>query len=142
MFIKVELLYVADGECVYRTLQEEYRLRAGDAVFLNSGVLHSLEPVRRYTVTYANLFRKSFLSGGDGNYWDLTYLMPLLRRKDLGAVPFYDAERGSDTGEKTQETAVADGEKADRRETYILTRQGPCRGKRQLWKKITKLLYS
>lgn len=86
---ELELLYVAGGECIYRTVQNEYRLREGDAVFLNAGVLHALEPVRKHTVTYANLFRKNFLTGGDGNFWDLTYLMPVLQRKDLDAVPVY-----------------------------------------------------
>lgn len=86
---ELELLYLASGECIYRTVQGEYHLREGDAVFLNSGVLHALEPVCKNTVSYANLFKKAFLTGGTGNFWDFTYLLPVLQRKNLGAVPIY-----------------------------------------------------
>lgn len=93
---ELELIYIASGSCIYRTSRKEYHLQAGDAIYLNPGVLHALEPVENHTVSYANLFERTFLSGADGSYFDLHYIEPVLQQKAVEAVPFYrDAK---DTG--------------------------------------------
>lgn len=86
---ELELLYIRRGKCIYRTSRSEYILREGDAVFLNSGVLHDLEPLQKHTISCTNLFKKEFLTGGDGNFWDLTYMVPVLQQKGIEAVPIY-----------------------------------------------------
>lgn len=86
---ELELIYIASGACIYRTSRKEYHLQAGDAIYLNPGVLHALEPTENHTVSYANLFERSFLAGTDGSYMDLHYMEPVLCQNAVEAVPYY-----------------------------------------------------
>lgn len=86
---ELELIYIASGECIYRTSRREYRLVAGDAIYLNPGVLHALAPIKENAVTYANLFKRTFLTGATGSYYDIHYVEPVLRQKAIEAIPFY-----------------------------------------------------
>lgn len=89
---ELELIYIAGGSCLYRTSRREYRLHAGDAIYLNPGVLHALEPLEENTVSYANLFDKTFLCGAAGSFFDLHYMDPVIRQKEVEAVPIWGAE--------------------------------------------------
>lgn len=86
---ELELIYIASGACIYRTNRKEYRLQAGDAIYLNPGVLHALKPIEKNTVSYANLFDRTFLTGTDGSYFDLHYVAPVFHQKAVEAVPIY-----------------------------------------------------
>ena len=74
---EMELLYLSNGLCRYQTLQMTYELKAGDAIYLNPGVLHQFEPLSPGTVSYANLFQPEFLTGRSGSYWDAAFVSPL-----------------------------------------------------------------
>lgn len=93
---ELELIYIASGACIYRTNRREYCLQAGDAVYLNPGILHALEPTEDNTVSYANLFDRTFLTGTDGSYFDLHYAVPVLRQQSMEAVPIYHEEEGTE----------------------------------------------
>lgn len=92
---EMELLYLASGSCIYRTGRGEYQLWAGDAIYLNPGVLHTLEPVESNTVSYANLFDTAFLTGTDWSYFDLHYAAPVYQQKSVEAIPIYREEEGT-----------------------------------------------
>lgn len=92
---ELELIYIASGSCMYRTARREYRLCAGDAIYLNPGILHALEPLEENTVSYANLFDRTFLTGTDGSYFDLHYAVPVIRQKKIEAVPIYHNAEGT-----------------------------------------------
>ncbi|MBR1820477.1 MAG: helix-turn-helix transcriptional regulator [Clostridia bacterium] len=83
---EIELLYLESGSCGYRTIETAYELSAGDAIYLKSGVLHSFQPLRAGTVSYANLFMPEFLTGGAGSFWDLSYVAPLLSPSSADAI--------------------------------------------------------
>lgn len=93
---ELELIYIASGACIYRTLRKEYRLQAGDAIYLNPGTLHALEPIQDNTVSYANLFDRTFLSGTDGSYFDLHYIAPVFHQKAVEAIPIYHNTEGTE----------------------------------------------
>lgn len=85
---ELELLYLASGMCRYKTIRKTYLLRAGDAIYLNPGVLHEFEPLEPGTISYANLFRREFLSGKEGSYWDIAFLSPVLNQPITEALYF------------------------------------------------------
>lgn len=99
---------VVSGKVFYRTSQHEYALSAGDAIFLNSGVLHSLTPgsadgearIQSHFVTSAFL--------GDGAV-DLRYVTPVRECKALDALPLYaaDAADAAMLGRLAQAAALA-----------------------------------
>ena len=85
---ELELLYLESGACSYKTLEAEYRLEAGDAIYLKPGALHSFEPLCRGTVSCANLFMPDFLAGNTGGYMDVTFVAPMLGPSGVEAVVF------------------------------------------------------
>lgn len=91
---ELELIYIASGACIYSTSRKEYHLHAGDAIYLNPGTLHALDPIKENTVSYANLFDRTFLTGADGSYFDLNYVAPVFRQTATEAVPIYHADKG------------------------------------------------
>lgn len=93
---ELELIYIASGACIYRTSRKEYQLQAGDAIYLNPGTLHALEPIEDNTTSYANLFDRTFLSGVDGSYFDLNYIAPVFLQKSVEAVPIYHNAEGTE----------------------------------------------
>lgn len=93
---ELELIYIASGACIYRTSRREYHLQAGDAIYLNPGILHALEPTEENTISYANLFERTFLTGTDGSYFDLNYVTPVLLQKSVEAVPIYHNAEGTE----------------------------------------------
>lgn len=86
---EMEILSITKGRAVYKTSRQEYILRQGDAIFLNTGVLHMLRPLEPNTVSCAHLFERTFLSGAAGNWLDIKYLTPVVAQRQVEAIPFY-----------------------------------------------------
>lgn len=102
---ELELLYLESGACRYRTIREDYYLKAGDAIYLNPGVLHAFEPLLPNTVSCANIFRREFLGGNAGSYWDTTFLTPVLHQREVEALLFYhDDPRAQEMLSRIRET--------------------------------------
>ncbi len=83
----MEIDFIESGEVDFRTPEQTIHLRRGDAIFINSGCLHSYQ----YTETdglmlYAHLFDTRFLSGEYNNAIDQKYIRPVLQCSGLQAV--------------------------------------------------------
>lgn len=93
---QLELIYLHSGSCVYQTGRAEYHLRAGDAIYLNPGVLHMLHPTAENTVSWANIFDRTFLSGASGDLIDWKYVSPVLQQTEVEAVPIWQGTPEND----------------------------------------------
>ena len=82
---------VTRGSLIYKTNQHEYVLNEGDAVFINSGVLHYLHllvPAPEARI-YTQFFDRSFLAGSAESIFDMKYVTPVIEQKQLDLIPFY-----------------------------------------------------
>ena len=82
---------VTKGSLIYKTNQHEYVLNEGDAVFINSGVLHYLQllvPAPEAGI-YTQFFDRSFLAGSAESVFDMKYIAPVIEQKQLDIIPFY-----------------------------------------------------
>lgn len=82
---------VIEGTLLYKTSHQEYVLKAGDSIFLNSGALHYLHllvPAEKARI-HSQFFDRNFLGGGPGSIFDTKYIAPVLEQKQLQAIPFY-----------------------------------------------------
>ena len=76
----MEIVIIVKGIIELRTPDLEIVLRAGDAAFINTGVLHAYQvPGTEHTVMYAHLFHMDFLSGADGSIFEEKYFLPVTR---------------------------------------------------------------
>lgn len=86
-----EFGYVMEGSIIYRTSQNEYVLEKGDAIFINTGVLHYLQllvpPEEAYIHT--QFLDRTFLAGYAGSVFDTSYIAPVAGNRQADAVPFY-----------------------------------------------------
>lgn len=85
---------VCTGSVVYQTNYHSFQLCAGDGIFINSGVLHSLQLVQaQENPTFqTQFFDRSFLAGSSGSIFDIRYLIPVQDQRLLDAVPLYFRE--------------------------------------------------
>ena len=75
-----EITYVEEGALVYRTPEQTVTVLKGEALFTNSGVLHTCtlaDPER--CVYYTHLFEMSFLSGMYNSVLEEKYFQPVSR---------------------------------------------------------------
>lgn len=79
------------GSIRYKTSRQEFLLEEGDAIFVNSGVLHALYPVGapEKIRLHSQFFDREFLAGMEGSIFDLQYIAPVAEQKSLDAVPIY-----------------------------------------------------
>lgn len=89
-----EFGYVLCGEIVYRTNEHEYTLHKGDGIFINSGILHSLHPVagEEEVKIQTQFWDKMFLAGHGGSAFDVRYIAPVMKQRQLDAVVFYEED--------------------------------------------------
>lgn len=86
-----EFGYVIEGTLLYKTSHQEYVLKAGDGIFLNSGALHYIHllvPAGNARI-HSQFFDRSFLGGGPDSIFDTKYIAPIVQQKQLQAIPFY-----------------------------------------------------
>lgn len=81
----------------YKTNHHEFILHEGDGIFINSGVLHYLHPLKPVEDVrlQSQFFDRSFLAGASGSILDIKYIAPVLEQRQLDAVPLYCSEAGS-----------------------------------------------
>lgn len=86
-----EFGYLAGGSILYKTNHNEFTLRVGDGIFINSGTLHylqALEPASEVRLT-SQFFDKYFLAGNSGSIYDIKYVEPVKECRALDAMPLY-----------------------------------------------------
>ncbi|MGN0184540.1 MAG: AraC family ligand binding domain-containing protein, partial [Aristaeellaceae bacterium] len=81
----LEIDYIAEGEMEFRTTDRSILARKGDAVFVNSNVMHDVRASGNMDgcITYAHIFDMHFLSGMYGSVYEQKYMLPILRSDDL-----------------------------------------------------------
>ena len=86
-----EFGYLDRGSILYKTNHNEFTLREGDGIFINSGTLHflqALEPASEVRLT-SQFFDKYFLAGNSGNIYDIKYVEPVKECRSLDAIPLH-----------------------------------------------------
>ena len=73
----LELDYVAEGQLLVHTSDSVLTLNKGDAVFINSGIIHCFQAKTDDTKIFAHIFDSSFLSGIPGSLIDQKFLIPV-----------------------------------------------------------------
>ncbi|MFQ7551753.1 MAG: cupin domain-containing protein [Blautia marasmi] len=92
-----EFGHILGGSMQYKTNHHEFILHEGDGIFINSGVLHYLHPLKPVEDVrlQSQFFDRSFLAGASGSILDIKYIAPVLEQRQLDAVPLYCSEAGS-----------------------------------------------
>lgn len=88
-----EFGFVNGGSVLYRTSRQEFVLHAGDGIFINSGVLHYLQPLEPYGEVrlYTQFIDGYFLTGEDEGLWE-RYIRPVMEDFRVEAVPLRKGE--------------------------------------------------
>lgn len=83
----VEVIFVLQGRMELKTNFREYVLSAGDAVFVNSNVLHYQKPCPgTKTITLNQVFDASLISGGHRSVYEQKYVEPLLSCREIDVM--------------------------------------------------------
>ncbi|GLX66432.1 AraC family transcriptional regulator [Paenibacillus glycanilyticus] len=79
---ELELLLVTEGSAVFRVDLQDYELRAGEAIFVNAGELHSGYVTNDQACSFtAVVFHSSLFSSGTIDYLFDRYISPVLERR-------------------------------------------------------------
>jgi AraC-type DNA-binding domain-containing proteins len=79
---ELELLVVTEGSAVFRVDMNDYELKTGEAIFVNSGELHSGHVAGGQPCSFtAVVFHASLFSSGSIDHLYERYMAPLLERK-------------------------------------------------------------
>lgn len=80
-----ELDYIEEGEIEFKTADKVYFLKKGDLVFINSGIMHSVNAKDKMSgcKLYAHLFDMHFLTGMYHSLFEQKYFLPVLQNKDF-----------------------------------------------------------
>lgn len=91
----LELSYVDEGEMEYFTANEHFTMKRGDAVFINSDVLHYIRAKDQMEGCrlHAYLFDMHFLSGMYNSIFEEKYLRPIVACRDLEMFPIHPDSR-------------------------------------------------
>jgi len=83
-----EFNYVLKGEVIVPAAETAILLKQGDAVFINSGIIHDVCAKDRaeHVRIYSHIFSPQFLSGMSGSVFEQKYISPVTSSRDL---PFY-----------------------------------------------------
>lgn len=74
----LEIDYVEEGEIEYKVPEGSVVLRRGEAVFINSDILHTVSAKSRGGRIYAHLFDKYLIGGMFGSVYEKKYISPVL----------------------------------------------------------------
>lgn len=74
-----EVAYVAEGELECRTPDQVIHLKKGEAVFINTGVLHMYQKATTPCVIYAHIFDSAFLTGTLSSDIYQKYIYPIAK---------------------------------------------------------------
>ena len=89
----VEVMYVVQGRMELRTNMNEYTLSAGDAVFINSNVLHFQKPYSGIKVITLNqVFDSSLISGRYKSIYAQKYVEPLISCREIDVMLFKQSD--------------------------------------------------
>ena len=82
-FFEIDL--VTEGEAEYRTTQEKLTLKAGDIIFFNSNILHTVtaEGNKGEYSLYAHLFNVHYIAGNYESLLAEKYVNPVIRNKSI-----------------------------------------------------------
>lgn len=82
-----EVDYIAEGEVEFRTADDVFHLKKGDAIFFNSNVMHDIHAQDKKSgcQLYAHLFDPHFISGTPGSIFEQKYIAPILQNAELSA---------------------------------------------------------
>ena len=88
---EVQIALVTQGEVVFRTEDSDFRLRAGQGFFVNSGVLHEALPTQAADGVYVCVnFLPSLLYGPGEGVVRRDYVDPVLYCQELSSFPLTD----------------------------------------------------
>lgn len=76
-----EIIYLDKGYGKFYIDGDEYKIKAGDFLFVNSGSIHSGEELVRRSIGYAIVFDLKLLFSEDPDYCKHEYFLPLLNKK-------------------------------------------------------------
>ena len=89
----VEVVYVVQGKMELRTNIREYTLSAGDAVFINSNILHFQKPCAGLkTITLNQVFDSALISGRHRSIYAQKYVEPLLSCREIDVMLFQQSD--------------------------------------------------
>lgn len=84
-----EITLVSQGRLSFCTPGLNITLEKGEAVFINSNVLHEYQLLGADTVIYSFLFSRDFLSGTRGSQIEKKYLFPVIADRNLKSRGLY-----------------------------------------------------
>ena len=89
----VEVMFVVQGRMELRTNVNEYPLSAGDAVFINSNVLHFQKPYPgNKVITLNQVFDSSLISGRYKSIYAQKYVEPLTSCREIDVMLFKQSD--------------------------------------------------
>lgn len=93
-----EVSCVRSGKVIYRTVSKEILLKPGDAVFINSKVIHSVTPLEPRTEIYhiSQFFDNNLIAGSEGNVIDAKYVMPIQKNEEIDIIVLPASEKKFD----------------------------------------------
>lgn len=97
-----EISCVRNGSVIYRTVLKEIVLEPGDAVFINSKVIHSVTPLEPRTELYhiSQFFDNNLISGSEGNVIDTKYVIPIQKNDEIDIIVFRASDERYDSFRK------------------------------------------
>lgn len=89
----LEVMYVAQGKMTLQTNISEYTLSAGDAIFINTNVLHFQKPYKGMKVITLNqVFDTSLISGRYKSIFEQKYVEPILGCQEIDVMIFKQSD--------------------------------------------------
>ncbi|MDY5986417.1 helix-turn-helix domain-containing protein [Sporofaciens sp. SGI.106] len=79
----LEIDYVVEGEVEIRTYDSMITLKKGQAVFINSESLHTLQAKKGECKIFAHIFDTTFISGFPGSLLEHKYILPITQNDRL-----------------------------------------------------------
>lgn len=101
-----EFACLESGKIRYKTKREDFILQEGDGIFVNSGVLHYLQPVdsKKNVRLQVQFVDRYFLAGTPGSLLDIKYIVPVQEQSGALLLERCD-KRGQKILEKMEEAA-------------------------------------
>jgi len=84
---ELEFCYVALGEAVLKTVNHTYSLKKGEAVFMNTNVLCTME-AEKSCIIHSHIFHSTLLSGHFRSVFETKYMQPILQNKKIEILKF------------------------------------------------------
>lgn len=80
-----EFNYIIKGEVIIRAADAVIPLKQGDAIFINSGIIHDVcaKDGADCVKIYSHIFSPQFLSGMSGSVFEQKYISPIVSSRDL-----------------------------------------------------------